>query len=340
VTVRTGAGVIREIGFRDLRNTTVAIGSQVDATTSFTYQPNPFASTIQFSVTRPNPAAAWTVSLAISDDCGVWTTFVGGGANSGPHGSVTGTIRNSTTNQPVSGATVTARENGRSATTNASGTYTIVDLPVGSVTMDVSASGYAAQAVQAIVQQGQATTANVSLVSTAPPPPQEISVALTWGLLPSDLDAHMSGPAATGNSRFHLYWNNANAASHATISGDDHNGLGPETITIKKNATTGNWVAGEYRVWAHNYSAVPAFGDSSAKVTVTRGDQQLGVYNVSGASGSSNQSIWRSVNLTIDASGNVTLAPTQQFSNGGSSTVLRVPEGSDGVVEWPAGGKP
>jgi thermitase len=328
VTVRTGAGVIREIGFRDLRNAAITIGSQSDATSPFTYRPNTYISELQFSMTRPNPAAAWTVSLAITDDCGVWTTFVGGGVNSGPHGSVTGTVRNSTTNQPISGATVAARENGRSATTNASGTYTIVDLPVGSVTLDVSASGYAAQTVQATIQQNLATTANISLVAAAPPPPtgndQEIKVSLTWGVLPLDLDAHISGPMPTDSSRFHLYWNNANAASHATISGDDNNGLGPETITIKKNATTGKWVAGEYRVWAHNYSGTPNFAGSTARVTVTRGSQQLGAYNVSDADGSPNQSLWRSITLTIDANGNVTLSPIQQFTNGGSSTVLRV----------------
>ena len=45
------------------------------------------------------------------------------------------------------------------------------------------------------------------------------------------------------------------------------------------------------------------------------------------------------MNLTLDASGNVTLTPVQQFASGGSSTVLRIDDGADGELQWPAGGK-
>jgi len=46
------------------------------------------------------------------------------------------------------------------------------------------------------------------------------------------------------------------------------------------------------------------------------------------------------VTLTVDASGNVTLSANQTFVSGDSGTVLRLDDGGDGVVEWPAGGKP
>src|SRR5262249_36080418 len=176
---------------------------------------------------------------------------------------------------------------------------------------------------------------------TSPPAgdSQQITVVLTWGASPADLDIHMSGPAS-GGSRFHLYWNNRDAAPYAAISGDDDNGGGPETITIKKNPATGAWVPGEYRIWAHNYSGTPGFGDWSARVTVTRGSQQLGVYNVSSASGNASQPLWRAVNLTIDANGNVTLSPVQKFANGDSNSVLRLQDGPGDFVEWPVGGKP
>src|SRR5262249_33986591 len=154
------------------------------------------------------------------------------------------------------------------------GAYTAVDVPVGTVNLYVNATGYAPQSIQATVQNGLTTAVNVSLVPTgsaptATPTPtaaptatptappsgnsQQVTVALTWGASPADLDIHMSGPAS-GGSRFHLYWNNRDAAPYAAISGDDDNGGGPETITIKKNPATGAWVPGEYRIWAHNYS--------------------------------------------------------------------------------------
>ena len=99
-------------------------------------------------------------------------------------------------------------------------------------------------------------------------------------------------------------------------------------------------VPGEYRIWAQNYSNTPGYSGSGARVTVTRDGQQLGVYDVATASGDSMLGLWRAVNLTIDASGNVTLTPVQQFASGGSSSVLRLDDGPAGDVTWPAGGKP
>jgi hypothetical protein len=74
-------------------------------------------------------------------------------------------------------------------------------------------------------------------------------------------------------------------------------------------------------------------------VTVTRGGQQVGVYEATSASGNAALTLWRAINLTIDASGNVSLAPVQQFLSGDSNTVLRFEDGAGSVVEWPAGGK-
>lgn len=208
---------------------------------------------VGFTLAAQNGSQAATVTLGVLDDCGTWTTFVGGGTN-------------------------------------------------------------------------------------AFRPAAEIQVALTWGTSPADLDVHVSGPSTSGN-RFHTYWSNANAASHVTISPDDHDGIGPETLTIRRNTSTGNWVPGEYRIWAHNDSGTPGYGGSAARITVTRGGQQLGVYEVASASGTSTLGLWRAVNLTVDASGNVTLTPVQQFASGGSSTVLRIDDGADGDLQWPAGGK-
>jgi uncharacterized protein YfaP (DUF2135 family) len=336
VTVSAGAGVIREIDFRDLQNAAVTIGSQNAVTTPFVHHPTSYGSQVTFTVTQQSGSQAATVSLAILDDCGTWTTFVGGGTSAFRRGTVVGTVRNATSTQPIGGATVAVRGTARTGTSNGSGAFSIADVPAGDVTLDVSAPGYTTQAIQATVQQNQTTTANVTLAPTGST--QEISVALTWGTIPADLDVHLSGPA-TGGGRFHTYWNNANVVPYVTISADDHDGIGPETLTIRRSAQTGNWIPGEYRIWAHNYTGAPGYSGSAARVTVTRGGQQLGVYDVANASGDSALTLWRSVNLTVDASGNVSLTPVQQLVDGGSNTVLRIEDGSNGALQWPATGK-
>ena len=206
----------------------------------------------------------------------------------------------------------------------------------GTLTLDISAPGYVAQTVPVAVQFSATSTVNVNLAPVASTQP--ITVSLTWGARPDDLDIHLSGPSS-GGSRFHLYWNNPNAAPNAALTADADSGYGPESVVIKPSTSTGSWVAGEYHVWAHNYSGTPGFGDSAATVTVKRGDQVIGIYNVTSASGTSSQPLWRSVNITVDTGGNVSSAPAQTFVSGGSSTTLRIDDGSNSVLEWPAAAK-
>jgi uncharacterized protein YfaP (DUF2135 family) len=276
------------------------------------------------------------VVLTVTDDCGPWKTFVGVGQGAAPRGTVTGTVRSALGGQPVAGATVSVRGTQRTGTTSATGAFAISEVQPGSVSLDVTASGFTAGSATAMVQPGQATTVDVNL--TPAPASQVISIALTWGTSPDDLDLHLSGPTPNG-LRFHLYWNNPDVASYTTISEDDHDGGGPETATIGKRPSTGAWVPGQYRVWTHNYSILPGFGGSSANVTVSRGGQELGVYNVVDATGNPLLGLWRSVNLTLDANGELSLTSVQQFVNGGENTVLRLADGPDGALEWPATGK-
>ena len=60
-------------------------------------------------------------------------------------GTVSGTVRDATTNQPIAEATVTldGDEGTYQATTDQSGTYEIADVPVGTYTITVTAGGYA-----------------------------------------------------------------------------------------------------------------------------------------------------------------------------------------------------
>lgn len=90
-----------------------------------------------------------------------------------------------------------------------------------------------------------------------------LRVVLTWGSVPPDLDAHLTGPKGDGN-RFHVYWENKVAYSAegqqiARLISDRRNGFGPETIAIK------NLIPGSdnYRFSVHNYSRNDVEGDTT-----------------------------------------------------------------------------
>lgn len=334
-SMQAGVGVIRRVDFSQFRNASVTIGGYTNVSQPFTYIPNAYISQIGFRVTQLSGGQAATITMTITDDCGPWTTLVGAGVGGFQRGAVSGAIRNAANNQPIEGANVVVRGTSRADQTDSSGAFAISDVPTGQRTLDVSAAGFASQAVQVTVQANQTAAINASLTETGSQ--QNVVVSLTWGASPGDLDIHLSGPTVSGN-RFHLYWNNPSAVTHALLSEDQHDGFGPESVTIRRSSQTGNWVPGEYRIWAHNYSGSPGYANSSARVTVSRGGSELDSYDASGASGTSTQLLWRSVNLTIDASGNVSLSPVQQFATGSSGTVLRFLDGSE-QLEWPTTGK-
>lgn len=337
VSVQAGAGVIRELNFSELRNAAVSTSAQQGVTSPFAYQPSAYTNVVSFTVTPREPGQPIHVALTATDDCGPWPTFVGAGAGALQRGTINGTVRSATTSQPIAGATVSVRGIGRSTRTAADGSFAISDVPIGTQTVEVSATGYQNQTTQASVRPNEATTVAVALAPAVDT--TEIVVSLTWGSTPADLDAHLSGPSIGSSERFHVYWGNRSPVAYASLTADDRDGGGPETIVIRPNPSTGTWVAGEYRFWAHNFSGAPGWLDSSARVTVTRGGRQLAVYKVEDAEGTTSVPIWMSVSLTVDAAGNVTLTPVQEFESGGSGTVLRFEEGPGRTVEWPARGK-
>ena len=84
-------------------------------------------------------------------------------------GSITGTVTDANTTNPIAAATVTADPGGYSTTTVVDGTYTLADLPVGSYTVTASATGYVEQSKTAAVLESDMTVVDFALTpSTAP----------------------------------------------------------------------------------------------------------------------------------------------------------------------------
>jgi hypothetical protein len=247
------------------------------------------------------------------------------GSNVSPTGgTLTGTVTNLLSGAPLAGATVTV--GGLTGTTSSAGVFSVTGVAPGSYQASATASGFATQVVMVTIANGSTTQANFSLITTFP----DITITVVWGAQPQDLDAHLSGPASAGG-RFHAFYLNPNPETYAVLTARDDNGFGPEQIAIRRNGATGQFVPGDYHFWVHNFSRTPEFNVSQARVVVNKDGQQLGIFDVSGANGDPSLELWYVLNIQIDAAGNVTLVPVQQFTNDagqGSFQILAPPYGS------------
>jgi hypothetical protein len=94
-------------------------------------------------------------------------------------GTISGNVKDDS-NNPISGASVSTSPGGQGATTDASGNYTISDVPVGSTNVVASKSGYSSETVTGVtVSENQTTTVN--FVLEAGPTTGTVSGTITDG---------------------------------------------------------------------------------------------------------------------------------------------------------------
>ncbi|MBI4264117.1 MAG: carboxypeptidase-like regulatory domain-containing protein [Acidobacteria bacterium] len=229
-------------------------------------------------------------------------------------GTLTGTISNASNGQPISGARVAVGS--VSATTDSSGRYTLSNAPAGSQTVTTSATGFTTRTDTVNVVAGSTTTFSTALVSTGTG--SNVTIVLTWGSQPSDLDSHLVGPTP-GGSRFHCFFGNPNPVSYVSLDVDDVTGFGPETITVSQSG--GSFVAGSYSYYVHNFSTTPGWDVSQAVVTVFQSGAQLAQFRVSSASGSSTSPNWHVFNFTLNASGQASISSVQQLTSSAPTSV-------------------
>jgi hypothetical protein len=83
VTVADNAGVaanvLQSLAFTRIENALVTIGNQVDRRSAFTVTLPSGTRTTRFTVRRDQAGRAMQVTLAATDRCGPWPTFVGAG---------------------------------------------------------------------------------------------------------------------------------------------------------------------------------------------------------------------------------------------------------------------
>jgi len=229
-------------------------------------------------------------------------------------GSVSGLVLDARDGMPVAGAVVTIADSGQSATTGADGSFLIETVPAGANTIQVQHPDYLAATTPVTVAADRDTPTVVGLVRSMAGT-NNITVILSWGAEPSDLDLHVSGPKG-GGSRFHVYYSNQDPVTFAFLDLDNTSSFGPETTTIT-DLGDGTYFAGEYRIWVHNYSSDPGFAASGATVTVFARGRQLAQFTANFASGNSDHDLWRVADLDIQADGSVSVSRTHQtFAEG------------------------
>ncbi len=97
-------------------------------------------------------------------------TMVGGTiVPPGPTGSVSGLVANDDDASPIAGATVTVVDTGQSATTDADGTYSIANVPVGDRTVTASSLGFESQSQITTVSENLNSEVNFALLTASVP---------------------------------------------------------------------------------------------------------------------------------------------------------------------------
>jgi len=174
---------------------------------------------------------------------------------------INGIINDAQTGQPISGAVVrffsganndTSGYRFADAITTGAGAWT-GSFTIGSYVYAVYAANHVPLVSNAPVTD--TTTTQLTTTLTQPVPAGQMRIVLNWGVLPSDLDSHLTGDSTSvsGRPRYHVYYSNdviqdASGDTIAYLDHDDVTSFGPETITIFR------FFPGTLRYKIHDYT--------------------------------------------------------------------------------------
>ncbi len=249
-------------------------------------------STVQNPSHTYTASGSYNVSLTISDGTNnktetknAYIVVGGGGGNS----TLTGMVTDAINGNPIPNALVSVA--GLSDYTDASGNYSITNIPAGVLnanftatptsgsghpvvqftdlsaegthTVTASATGYTNYSnSQVVIPAGGTLELQISLSPTLAS--GQYRFVLTWGELPEDLDSHLKTPSIEGTT-YHVYWDNQGSATsppYAILDIDDITSYGPETTTIY------DLLPGDYHYYIYNYSGNPDIITSNAVVQI------------------------------------------------------------------------
>ena len=242
----------------------------------------------------------------------------GGGGTAPPNGSLSGTIKNAVTDDPIEEAGITIQlrkgQNNMSGTpyrttyTDEDGDYSFEGVDYGYYTVTVvderidAENSYLSVAVPAIVSRPE-TTLDISITGLLEK--DEVRFILTWGSertgASPDIDSHLVGPKVDGNGKFHTWYSDkvygeeyydeyddeyyyVDGKKYADLDWDDTDWEGPETTTIYQKTN------GTYTFYIHDFTNrlennTSQLSHSEAVVRVYEGGRLRDTYNVPSGAG-------------------------------------------------------
>ena len=208
-------------------------------------------------------------------------------------------------NNPISGITATSEGSNYSGSattiTDSNGLFSIYAKQNAQVILFASDSGRKSNTVT--VSTG---TDDVDLTPCLIMGDQNISVTLTWGDSPRDLDSHLVGPD------YHVYYSSRgslSSAPYANLDVDDTTGQGPEVVSITRFSEPGVYT---YSVRNYSGTFTPDMTGSPAKVELNLNGQ---VYLYTPPAGEESNRVWNVFTLTVDSSNNVSVQTLGTWSS-------------------------
>lgn len=135
-----------------------------------------------------------------------------------------------------------------------------------------------------------------------------VSIKLTWGARPSDLDSHLWTPSGA-----HVYFSSQGqlaAAPFANLDVDDTSSFGPEVVTLTK------LMVGTYKYAVRNYSGYGsgpvATSGARVELVLPGGRTELFIPPATGETAATDY--WTLFDLVVDAQCNVTLTRTEAYT--------------------------
>ena len=205
---------------------------------------------------------------------------------------------------PVPGARVqsdgTTYSGGGAGITDASG-VALVPMMQGTAQAVVTATSPRSSNSTTVTNPGATLTVTPCLVM----PTSGLTIRLTWGALPSDLDSHLKEPNGA-----HVYFGDRGSLSaqpFAALDVDDTTGFGPEVITVARLPV------GTSEYFVHNFSNTfaPGMTGSPARVEMRFGSQIRIFFP---PTGEASNDYWRVFQFVVAGDCSATFNPIQQWA--------------------------
>ena len=202
------------------------------------------------------------------------------------------------------------------AATDASGNFRIALRRNASATLVAEAGGPLSNTLRVGPFASDSSVASCLVLSQAG---AGVTMKLTWGEFPRDLDSHIVTPNGT-----HVYYaarGNLTAAPFAGLDVDDVTSFGPEVITLTR------LMVGTYKYYIYNFSGYGAgpIAAASARVELNIPGRAPELYTPPAAGELSSTRSWLLFELDVDATCTVTVRRQGSYIDGEPSTAAGTP---------------